>query len=88
MCNHLHFEGGGSAAEMVNEALGTLEGTPVMMWVDEAAGKNVVNVMSQTGLEDMAVTGFLFNGSSYRKLYEIRVDAAYGVTVNGWKLSG
>ena len=88
VCNHLHFEGGGSAAEMVNEALGTLEGTPVMMWVDEAAGKNVVNVMSQTGLEDMAVTGFLFNGSSYRKLYEIRVDAAYGVTVNGWKLSG
>ncbi len=88
VCNHLHFEGGGSAAEMVNESLGTLEGTPVMMWVDEAAGKNVVNVMSQTGLEDMAVTGFLFNGSSYRKLYEIRVDAAYGVTVNGWKLSG
>ena len=88
VCNHLHFEGGGSAAEMVNEALGTLEGTPVMMWVDEAAGKNVVNVMSQTGLEDMAVTGFLFNGSSYRKLYEIRVDAAYGVTVSGWKLSG
>jgi len=88
VCNYLHFEGEGSAAKMVNEALGTLEGTPVMMWVDEAAGKNVVNVMSQTGLEDMAVTGFLFNGSSYRKLYEIRVDAAYGVTVNGWKLSG
>ncbi len=88
VCNYLHFEGEGSAAEMVNDALGTLEGTPVMMWVDESAGKNVVNVMSQTGLEDMAVTGFLFNGSSYRKLYEIRVDAAYGVTVNGWKLSG
>lgn len=88
VCNHLHFEGEDSAAKMVNDALDTLEGTPVMMWVDEAAGKNVVNVMSQTGLEDMAVTGFLFNGSSYRKLYEIRVDAAYGVTVNGWKLSG
>ena len=88
VCNQLHFEGEGSAAKMVNDALDTLEGTPVMMWVDEAAGKNVVNVMSQTGLEDMAVTGLLFNGSSYRKLYEIRVDAAYGVTVNGWKLSG
>lgn len=88
VCNHLHFEGEGSAAKMVNDALDTLEETPVMMWVDETAGKNVVNVMSQTGLEDMAVTGFLFNGSSYRKLYEIRVDAAYGVTVNGWKLSG
>lgn len=88
VCNQLHFEGEGSAAKMVNDALDTLEGTPVMMWVDETAGKNVVNVMSQTGLEDMAVTGLLFNGSSYRKLYEIRVDAAYGVTVNGWKLSG
>lgn len=86
VCNYLHFEGGGSAAEMVNDALGTLEGTPVMMWVDESAGKNVVNVMSQTGLEDMAVTGFLMNGTSYRKVYEIHVDAAYGVAVSGRKM--
>ena len=86
VCNYLHFEGEGSAAEMVNDALGTLEGTPVMMWVDESAGKNVVNVMSQTGLEDMAVTGFLMNGTSYRKVYEIHVDAAYGVAVSGRKM--
>ena len=39
VCNYLHFEGEGSAAEMVNDALGTLEGTPVMMWVDESAAK-------------------------------------------------
>ena len=54
-----------------------------MMWVDAVQGKNVINVMSQTGLEDFAITGFLVSGFSYEQLYDICVDVTYGVNVSG-----
>ncbi len=83
VCEYLHFDGTGKAVETVSDALFSLEGTPVMMWVDAVQGKNVINVMSQTGLEDFAITGFLVSGFSYEQLYDICVDVTYGVNVSG-----
>ncbi|MDE7271599.1 MAG: hypothetical protein K2N95_00870 [Lachnospiraceae bacterium] len=88
VCNYLQFDGEGRAAEAVKDALASLEGTPVMMWVDAVQGKNVINVMSQTGLEDIAITGFLVSGSAYERLYDIRVDVTYGVSVSGLAAGG
>lgn len=79
VCDYLHFNGTGKVADTVNEILFSLEGTPVVMWVDAVQGKNVINVMSRTGLEDIAITGFLVSGASYEQLYDIRVDATYDV---------
>lgn len=56
-----------------------------MMWVDLVQDKNIINVISQTGLEDFTITGFLVQDSKYQRLYEIRVDVTYKVDITGRK---
>lgn len=84
ICEYLHFDGDGEAIAPVKEMLDSLEeGTPIMMWVDMVQDKNIINVMSQTGLEDFTIAGFLLQDSAYERLYEICVDVTYAVDVSG-----
>ncbi|MDE7184919.1 MAG: hypothetical protein K2O40_10710, partial [Lachnospiraceae bacterium] len=78
---YLDFEGDGRAAETLDEVLASQEGMPIMMWVDVVHGKNMINVMSQTGLDDFTVTGGLICEEVYEKIYTIQVDAAYGICI-------
>lgn len=86
ICEYLYFDGEGEAITPVKEMLDSLEeGTPIMMWVDLVQDKNIINVISQTGLEDFTITGFLVQDSKYQRLYEIRVDVTYKVDITGRK---
>lgn len=76
---YLDFKGEGRAAETLDEVIASQEGMPIMMWVDVVNGKNMINVMSQTGLDDFAVTGGFICEDVYEKVYTIQVDAAYGI---------
>lgn len=67
------------------------EGTPIMVWAEPFAGKNIVHVISLTGLhnktgrgkitelDDFAITGFWVEGTQYQSIYQITADAAYAV---------
>lgn len=59
ICEYLYFDGDGEAIAPVKKMLDSLEGTPIMMWIDLVQDKNIINVISQTGLEDFTITGFL-----------------------------
>lgn len=83
ICEYLYFDGDGEAIAPVKEMLDSLEGTPIMMWVDLVQDKNIINVISQTGLEDFTITGFLVQDFEYERLYEIRVDVTYAIDI--WK---
>lgn len=83
ICEYLYFDGDGEAIAPVKKMLDFLEGTPIMMWIDLVQDKNIINVISQTGLEDFTITGFLVQDFEYERLYEIRVDVTYAIDV--WK---
>lgn len=83
ICEYLYFDGDGEAIAPVKKMLDSLEGTPIMMWIDLVQDKNIINVISQTGLEDFTITGFLVQDFEYERLYEIRVDVTYAIDV--WK---
>ena len=51
----------------------------VIMWVLPFAGENIINIISTTEWEDFEITGFLLNGTEYKKLYRITADAVCGV---------
>lgn len=57
-----------------------VDGTPIMMWVEPFEGKNIINVISLTGLHDFEITGFLLNGAEYTRLYRITAEVTYGVS--------
>lgn len=57
----------------------SVEGSAVMMWVEPFAGENIINIISTTEWEDFEITGFLLNGTEYKKLYRITADAVCGV---------
>ncbi|MDE7267816.1 MAG: hypothetical protein K2N89_10170, partial [Lachnospiraceae bacterium] len=75
----LHFYGDGKGIEHTNDALDTVEGTPIMMWVEPFAEENIINVISLTGLHDFEITGFLLNGAAYTSIYRITAEVTYGV---------
>ncbi len=77
----LHFYGDGEGIEHTNDALYTTEGRPIMMWVEPFAGKNIVNVISLTGLHDFEITGFLINGAEYTNIYRITAEVTYDVNI-------
>lgn len=77
---HLSFHGEGEGIEHTNDALEAADGTPIMMWVEPFEGKNIINVISLTGLHDFAITGFLLNSAEYTRIYRITADATYGVS--------
>lgn len=83
ICEYLYFDGDGEAIAPVKKMLDSLEGTPIIMWIDLVQDKNIINVISQTGLEDFTITGFLVQDFEYERLYEIRVDVTYAIDV--WK---
>ncbi len=83
ICEYLYFDGDGEAIAPVKKMLDSLEGTPIMMWIDLVQDKNIINVISQTGLEDFSITGFLVQDFEYERLYEIRVDVTYAIDI--WK---
>lgn len=83
ICEYLYFDGDGEAIAPVKKMLDFLEGTPIMMWIDLVQDKNIINVISQTGLEDFTITGFLVQDFEYERLYEIRVDVTYAIDI--WK---
>lgn len=83
ICEYVHFDGEGTGIEVVNEALYSLDHTPVMIWAEDYQGENIVNMMVLTGLEDFEITSFLITGSAYEKICGVCAEADYGVSVSG-----
>lgn len=83
ICEYLYFDGDGEAIAPVKEMLDSLDKTPIMMWVDLVQDKNIINVISQTGLEEFTITGFLVQDFEYERLYKICVDVTYAIDI--WK---
>ncbi|MDE7206223.1 MAG: hypothetical protein K2N90_03535, partial [Lachnospiraceae bacterium] len=77
---HLNFYGEGEGVKHTNDALEAADGTPFMMWVEPFEGKNIINVISLTGLHDFEITGFLLNGAEYTRIYRITAEVTYGVS--------
>ena len=75
----LEFYGDGEKIEYVKDALSAAEGRPIMMWVESFAEKNIINVISLTGLHDFEITGFLLIGAEYTSIYCITAEVTYGV---------
>ena len=75
----LHFYGDGEGIEHMDDALCAIEGTPIMMWVEPFEGKNIINVISLTGLHDFEITGFLLNSAEYTRIYRITAEVTYGI---------
>ena len=57
----------------------SVEGIAVMLVLEPFAGENIIYIISTTVWEDFEVTGFLLNGTEYKKLYRITADAVCGV---------
>lgn len=75
----LVFYGDGEGIEHTDDALHMVEGSPIMMWVEPFEEKNIINVISLTGLHDFEITGFLLNGAEYTSIYRITAEVTYGV---------
>lgn len=74
------FYGDGEGIEHTDDALYmVVEGSPIMMWVEPFEEKNIINVISLTGLHDFEITGFLLNGAEYTSIYRITAEVTYGV---------
>lgn len=71
--------GDGEGIEHTQNAIETVRGRPIMMWVEPFAEENVVNVISLTGLHDFEVTGLLLHGADYKNIYRITAEVKYGV---------
>lgn len=80
---HIHFDGEGEGIEVVNDTLYSLDRTPVVIWVEDHQGENIINMMALTGLEDFEITSFLITGSAYEKVCGVCAEADYGVSVTG-----
>lgn len=88
---HIELSGEDSGIKTLKDAVWSVEGTPIMVWAEPFAGKNIVHVISLTGLhnntgrekitelDDFTITGFLVEGTQYQSVYQITADAAYAV---------
>lgn len=58
---------------MADEAIYQSEqdGFPVIFWVEEADGENIMNVLYQTGLYDFHLAGFVIGEEDYKQVYDI-----------------
>ena len=72
--------GEGEGIKHTNDALEAVDGTPIMLWVEPFEGKNIINVISLTGLHDFAITGLLLNGAEYTRIYCVTAEVTYGVS--------
>lgn len=75
----LNFYGEGEGIEHTNDALEAEAGRSIMMWVEPFEGKNIINVLSLTGLHDFTITGLLLNGAEDTRIYCITAEVTYGV---------
>lgn len=64
--------------EAVKEAVWSGGGRPMMLWVDEADGQNIIQVLSATGLYDYEISGYLVSGAEYERVYRITGAAEIG----------
>lgn len=62
---------------MLVEEMESSADTPVALWVETYEGKNIVNVLYMTGLDDYRITGYLVEKTGCSEVYEILVDAFY-----------
>lgn len=53
---------------------------PLMMWVDSHEGVNIVHVFYLTGLDDFRIIGYRIEDNDCVSVYEVNVDADYGVS--------
>lgn len=58
-----------------------VDAPPIMFWVDDYEGENIINIMYRTGLDDYDIAGCLIKESGYETLYRITVDAEYDTIV-------
>lgn len=84
--NYLDFSMVGADNEKENRGIAKLleemessADTPAALWVEPYEGKNIVNVLYMTGLDDYRITGNLVEEMDYSKVYEIQADAVYRV---------
>ncbi|MDE6601385.1 MAG: hypothetical protein K2K90_04340, partial [Lachnospiraceae bacterium] len=70
---------GSRGIELLLEEMRDSPDTPLALWVEECAGKNIVQVLYMTGLDDYRITGYLVEVSACGKVYEIAADAVYRV---------
>lgn len=75
-------EGNKGLAALVEEMEASTD-EPVALWVEEYAGKNIVQVLYLTGLDDYRITGYLVGETDCNRVYEIAVDAVYRVAQEG-----
>lgn len=75
--DHLSFEC--EEAPIVEEAVWNRfeAGMPIMMWVEDYEGKNIVIVMYRTGLYDYRITGYLVKGDAYAQVFSLNAKASY-----------
>ena len=74
----LHFSCEAEGMEAVKEAVWSGGGRPMMLWVDEADGQNIIQVLSATGLYDYEISGYLVSGAEYERVYRITGAAEIG----------
>ena len=75
----LDFLGKGAGIEPFYEIAESVKGIAVMMWVEPFAKRNIINILSLKEWEDFEITGFLIEGTEYKKLYRITAEAVAGV---------
>ena len=49
-----------------------------MLWVDEADGQNILQVLTITGIYDYEVDAYLVTGTEYERIYQITGTADIG----------
>ena len=74
--NHLSFACGGH--EFLEEMIWSGGGFPLMLWVDEADGQNILQVLTITGIYDYEVDAYLVTGTEYERIYRITGTADIG----------
>ena len=74
----LYFLCEAEGMEAVKEAVWSGGGKPMMLWVDEADGQNIIQVLSATGLYDYEISGYLVSGAEYERVYRITGAAEIG----------
>ena len=74
--NHLSFACEGH--EFLEEMIWSGGGFPLMLWVDEADGQNILQVLTITGIYDYEVDAYLVTGTEYEQIYRITGTADIG----------
>lgn len=80
---YIRFDGQGDGVGVTNDAFYAMAAVPAMIWAEEYEGRNIVNMMFCTGLEDFEIVCFLLTGLEYEKICGVSAAADYSVNVSG-----